>query len=101
MPKASKQLFHVVTYGFGERYSFYLTADAGIKNTEIENRLSNHYEREMHDMVFFTFGHEMNHNNKSLGFHIYVSDLNVIDDRVLKNVREYSPSELIDICIFR
>ena len=101
MPKTSKQLFHVVTYGFGERCSFYLTADAGIKNSEIENRLSNHYERKMHDRVFLTYGHDMNHNRKSPGFHIYVSDLNMIDDRILKNVREYSPSELIDICIFR
>ena len=100
-PKASKQLFHVVTYGSGERYSFYLTADAGIKNSEIENRLSNYYERRMRDQVFFIFGNGMNHDNKGSGFYVYISDLDLIDDRVLKNVREYSPDVLVDVNLFK
>ncbi len=97
----SKKLFHVVTYGSSERYSFYLTANVEVKNSDIERILSNHYERESRERVFLTSAPDVNHKNKKPEFHIYIASLGDMDDRILKNVREYSPDELIDIKIFR
>jgi len=96
-----KKLFHVVTYEQKDgEYNFYLTADTEVKDSEIERILSNHYERESRDRVFLTFAPDVNHKNKKSGFHIYIASLDFLNDKVLKNVREYSPDEMIDIKIF-
>lgn len=97
----SKQLFHVVTYeSKEEKYDFYLTADIGVQNTEIEKRLLDYYRRNGYERIYFTFDPTVN-DRKDSYFHVSIASLGEIDDRILKNVREHSPDELIDIGLFR
>lgn len=97
----SKQLFHVVTYEAKEgKYDFYLTADIGVKDSEIERKLSDYYERTNFQRIYLVFDPPVNHRN-DFCFHVSVARLGDIDDRILKNVREYSPDEMIDIKLFK
>ena len=98
-----KQLFHIVTCEPEEEYSFYLTADIGVQDAEIIKRLLSHYGRNGYKRIYFTFepGKNLGKKNKNFDFYIHITDLGNLDDRVLKNVMEHSPDELIDVEIFR
>ncbi|MBI2508432.1 hypothetical protein HYV89_05785 [Candidatus Woesearchaeota archaeon] len=94
-----KRLFHILTNEpLGEEYSFYLTADLGIEDSRIEKTLLDFYSRYTDERINLMFSGKA---KSPFYFYIHIADLGCLDYRVFKNVKEYSPDELIDIKIFR